>query len=317
MKALNINLKMEHYTAKNVSANITEIVKNVEKINIMRALGCDEKYINGQASGFEWFDEWERILPLAEGHREAERYANELVRFCISVPQTEHSRERSIYRWRQANKDSFFEFYEDRNTVKPNENKESCEKEDCQYLLYDLKNSVSKSTEKCRDIKALTAELFKEIKNITNPYITLNLDISGYEYLRPDPYLSEVCYSKLIRDEKLNKKESMAMYAQILIELLILMKNEKRVSLYFETDGDLSHACALARYLNERRIFEGRIWISVTVESDMDELTKLLTCAYPHIRVTPVIDISDKTVSDDNLKNLFYRYPKGAFLLKK
>ncbi len=302
---------------KKVSLNITDMIKNVEKINIMRALECDEKYINGQASDFEWFDEWERILPLAEGHREVESYTKELAALGMSMPHTEYSRERSIYRWRQVNRDSFCGIFEDGNISNFNENSKISPKNNCDSTLYDIKICVSDFAKKCRNIKALSAELYDNIKRTSNPYVTLKLNVSEYEYLRPDPYLSEGCYFKYTCGEKLNSKESMAMYAQILIELLVLLKKEKRVSLYLETDGDISHACALARYLNERRIFDGRIWISVTVESDMDGLTKLLTCAYPHIRVTPVIDISDKTVSENDLKNLFYRYPQGAFLLKK
>ena len=58
--------------------NTINKIFDVNKINILKQISCDEKYINGSASDFELFDEWERLIPFMAGHSVLAKYKYEL-----------------------------------------------------------------------------------------------------------------------------------------------------------------------------------------------------------------------------------------------
>ncbi len=291
--------------------NITNHIKNINKLNIMRALECDEKYINGSASDFEWFDEWERILPLAEGHGETEKYAEELRMFGAALPEGDYSRQRSIMRWREIHsRTPCFEVeegrqsYEEKNTPRPFPRA-------LETQVYNINDHVSNFTKECRTLSEISRRLLLNTEAEKKADISLILDISSLEYLRPDPYMSGRYYERYMCGEKLNSCELFAMYSQVMIDLLIGLKKGTNTVLYLLTDGDISAACEFVGYLDSRNLFGGAVLMSVSADTDTDKLYGLLSDVYPKIHVCPVIDTDE--VSAELLQALFYKYPRGAF----
>ncbi len=299
---------------KNVCYNITKYIKTLEKTRIMSALGCDEKYINGNASDFEWFDEWERILPLCEGHREHRKYADELSDLGFGLPLGEYSRERSIERWREVNGDRSYDLYEKRQSVELKKRGTEALPRANGARTYDINKYVSDIANDHQTLSELSKHILKELAKDENADITLKIELSCLEYLRPDPYLSGRCYSRYKCDEKLNCSELFAMYTQVLTELLAAAKG-RNILLNIMTDGDISASCELLRYLHSRRLFCGRVHMRISADTDTDKLYELLERVYPDIYVSPVIEL--KGITHEELTALYYRYPQGSFVTVK
>ena len=58
--------------------NLGTFCQSEDKREMMKFLFCDEKYKNGNCSDFEFFSEWERILPHCATSVSARLYEKQL-----------------------------------------------------------------------------------------------------------------------------------------------------------------------------------------------------------------------------------------------
>jgi len=278
---------------------------------IMVLLNCDEKYINGMASDFEYFDEWERVTELAAGHDEVRKYHSELEALGLSFPKEGYSRERSIVRWKKANRALGCLYFESDQWVSVGEVYAHKPDDTSDETCYDVVNNMSKFITSCHNIESLINELSKDISSIKNPNITLRLDIVCEKYLRPDPYGAAQIYKKKISGEKLNLDQELVLYAQILISLLLHLSERKKITIEIIPALEITPILELVQYLHRRRLFCGEIRIKVSCMSDLGSLAETAKKVYPRIWVRPLI--SDKNNLKDPLSQMFSVYPEGAF----
>ncbi len=302
-----------------MSNNIIKEIRNDSKIKILKLLNCDEKYINGRASDFEWFALWEEALFLAEGHKEVKAYEGELTAAGLSMPdKTTYSRRESISRWRRLG-------MENNTGVFEGERIEACSyntsafltekyKIRCRNYKFDVNKCVTEIIMKNDSVTSASKMLSEKLENDKNPYITLVIDINNVEFLRPDPYLAGGLYEKEKSGEKLNMQEKNVLLSQLLIELLIRSKNTKAISILIKTQSNSSAALGLVAYLARRGIFEGEIAVTVDAETDLEVFADIAAEVYPKIWLRPFLDAESKKLSDRELSAMFSVYPSGAFL---
>ena len=275
-----------------VPTNITELLRNSDKIKLMDLLGCDEKYKNGQASDFEWFAEWERILPLCPGHGMAAIYEEEKKLLGIDLPET------TAERWRKG------------NAHLP----ESVSPIDPSIVCLDLNRFVSESITECADYPALRDAALRYIKNGKNREMHLFLTLSDSIFLRPSPYLANRVFDQVKSDEKWNSKEGALLFAQLLIDLsLAARKAEIRTvpHLWAAT----SYEKVLLSYLSEHRLLEGEVRLRAYTEGMTDELLSLCGSRGAEFFVLPepVFRPADLGASlIQTLRALGTRYPLGG-----
>lgn len=292
--------------------NVTELLLNDEKKDILIALGCDEKYINGRASAYELFCEWERVLPLIEGTAQFENYKKELSALGFELPNfSENSKSLSKKRWIEINKSNFFgTFEDDGKQIFDGKIYEYSEKKTIKNPLNLLK-IVSKYTNNCQSFAELCDSVTREIINPESLEFNILFDLCKAEYKRPDRYSAEQIFNRLNSDEKLNSEELFAFYAQILIELLIKAK-DKKIILHFSKSTPLECIDSFLAYLSFRDLFRGQVLIEVDNDTDMKLFFKTVKKLYPDVMIFPKINSS---VSDPT--PLYKIYPRAAFFVEK
>lgn len=302
-----------------VSNNIIKKIKNPDKINIMKLLDCDEKYIDGRASDFEWFAMWEELLFLAEGHSEVEKYREELASLGLPMPQGQTcSRDDSISRWRRMNIENNTGVFEgDRQNICGEHcsdiiNEKYKKTRDC--LRFDVYHSVTKFITICDSITDLSELLCFSLEKNDKSYISLIIDIYPTDYIRPDPYAARVIFEKKKSGEKLNKQEKNVLLSQLLIDLIIRMKNTKDITVFISSDAPSPASFELVKYLAKRKIFEGEVALSVGKGTDLGAFAQVAVEVYPTIWLRPFLDIETKKLDEKVLKEMLYVYPSGAFL---
>ena len=277
----------------------------------------DEKYTGEKVSDFEYFDEWERILPYAAGHSEIIRYKKELK--DLGLPPVDvlgYSRERSIDRWICGNRNRFVGTFEDEREKKYTAPDLKKREEKREYLSFDVEKNVSYFTKECQDFRQLTEKLSDAVKKAKDQYVSLNIKLNCSEYKRPDPYSAERIYMNKNCDEFLNSIDSNIFYSQLLVELIIGLKRNKNIAVTISGGGSVLSGGELARYLHRRHIFSGPIGIFVTSERDVAYLSKLACEIYPEIYIRPVIDCRAVDITKESYIDIFEKYPIGAFIFK-
>ena len=304
-----------------MSNNITKHIKNINKINIVKALGYDEKYINGSASDFEWFDMWESASFLCVGHSELSSYADELQNMGLGIAElSKHCRESCIFRWRHFLKAQNIELEHRVFFCIDGEKKageyvlEGLKKiEKAQDIVFvDINKYVSYFTTNVSSLSDASERIYDVVVKHENACKILILDMSEGKYERPDPYAANKLFLRKKSDGFLNSTEENIVFSQVLIELLIRCKKDENIGVYIRNTGGASSALSLASYLGARRLFEGEIWVDINNISDLELI--LNARLYPNIIVRPHIDARRAGVSKEEYLQLFYNYPVGAFV---
>ena len=301
-----------------MSNNITKVIKNIKKINILNQLGCDEKYIVDNASDFEWFDLWECASLLCAGHGELDVYYSELRKRGLEpTVYSEICRESSIARWIAANGGDSMA----RKNVAVTQEKRSREylekalaisKADKDTTIVCLEDRVSKFTSVCQSISELSERISNEIIALEKSCITLSVELCAEEYERPDPYGAGRLFLKKISGEKLNNKEQNIFISQLLIEIIIRSKKEKNIRLLIKEGGKFGWSASLVEYLERRRLFTGEIWVDIA----SDTVPSLLYKRYTGIKASPLLDLDRLSPSEEQLVAAFREYPVGGFIFK-
>ena len=301
-----------------VSYNITKLIKNTAKINIIKQLGCDEKCFNGLASDFEWFDMWEGASLLCAGHKELENYADELRGFGLSpVCYLDFCRQSSICRWKAANgmEDN------DANTLPKLQGARSgnyvkqllgFDCTDMEYLFVDTSDYVTKFTNTSLSISHMCEKMIDLIGARNNTCVILTVDLFEGGFERPDPYKANTVFLKKKSDELLNPIEKNILTSQLLIELILLLKKEKNIRILLREGGEYLCSASLIEYLDRRRLFAGDVWI----ETDRNRLSESLFNNKTDIRIRPLVDTKKIDFSQKELIAMFREYPVGAFVFK-
>ena len=301
--------------------NITKLVRNDEKIKILKLLYCDEKYTDGRASDFEWFEAWEGATLLCAGHKEREAYARRLSEFQLSVTvPEEYSRVSCMRRWRAVSGSLFEGVLEDRGYT---DTVAECDRALCKIFSehhsqvedsysIELNKYVTEFITEYESISHLSRSLTDICKKSDKPYISLNVDIYNAEYTRPDPYLGQRAFNKKKRGEKLNLSEENTLVAQLLVTLIIGLKGNKKISIIVDKGGQSEAVLSLVKYLAQRKLFEGDIFIKLQELRNIDAFAETVASVFPKIFVCPVIDLWNKKPTAEELGSLFYQYPIGA-----
>ena len=255
----------------------------------MKLLGCDKDILTGNASDFEYFDLWEQILPLAEGHFAVAEYEGELKKSGLSLPCEPYSRERSIRRWRELNSAFYGDLLTDERPYIPltDECTEGYKISEKPCFIYDLEKNAERIFPLCNDTMGLCEEICNELKKVEADTVIIRLGVGAGEYLRPTPYLAQCAFAKKKKGEDLCSKEKNSLYFQLLILLIIALGTEKRLTP--ELLGDTENSLEFISYLCRRSLFFGEARVELTPSVSLSNFTTKALSFYPSIWLRPLI----------------------------
>ncbi len=286
-----------------VPTNITELIKNRSKIEIMIALGCDEKYRNGSASDFEFFAEWERILPLCAGNGEETIYREELRLVGLSLPSSVQTREEVCRRWQMAN-----------DGLQQLSHFKKAEKATTFDWVQFVSEFVISCKGKSRKLSELAEEARKTVGALKSKELHVIFPLFEMEYQRTDPYHAEGALEKMVCDKKLYSEELFLVSAQLLI-LLLKAKTETKITLHLYAEPSSETPRLLITYLKERELFAGDAFVGAFVDQNFDVLHALAGCSDERVHVRPELLLRHKDCTEAlsaQLKKLFAAYPMGG-----
>ena len=292
---------------------VRDFIRTKERSAVMALLNCNPKILLGNGSDFEYFDEWERILPLAEGHIAVAEYEKELKKIGLSLPSEPYSRGRSIRRWREINSIFFgdmvaLEAVEARRFQGVTEELESTSKHCAVYNLgAKLEEKLFSATD---DINALSRAFCEEILACEGNGVTVRINVQGDEYIRPTPYLGECIYSKKIHGEALSSVEENTLYFQLLIPLISKLSGSKKITLEFL--GSTKCSLEFISYLHKRSLFSGEARVELSSPEAVTNFTTKALDVYPEIWLRPLLS-KDRFTHYSTL--LGEKYPLSAFHL--
>ena len=274
----------------------------------MKLLGCNKKLLSDKTSDFEYFDLWERILPLAEGHSAVREYENELKKAGLSLPCEPYSRERSIRRWRELNLAFWGDFSLDERPCIPHTTDcgEKSKSTDTPCFIYELEANAERIFPLCNDLTGLCESICSELKKAEATAVAIRLGVAAGEYLRPTPYLAECAFAKKKRGEDLSPREKNSLYFQLLILLILSLGEEKKV--IPELLGDTENSLEFVSYLYRRSLFFGEARVELAPLKSVSNFTIKAASLHPSIWLRPLIF----TVPTAEMRS---EYPIFAFYL--
>ncbi len=280
--------------------------RNDNKINIFLSFDCDEKYINGRASDFELFCEWESLLCLAREHREVEHYLEYLSSISLPPPSFPRTKIEGFERWRTISCDDAF----DCDPLRDNSKNEllisaktppdrSVEK------MIDIDRIVSENITKYNSVSELIIEVSKGLKEAETEYIYLNISGKSFDFIKPNPYLCEVIFNKIKSGEKYNYSEKLV----FIIELVIMIHKElEELCLIIDGKDAVELSEVLLPYFNERSLFSGKVLVASAAADTLERIIGLSRQLYPGIKVYPFY-----CENEEPSNRLVSVYPRGAF----
>ena len=287
--------------------NISKNRENQNKIKILLELHSDEKYINGKASDFELFDEWERCLPLMAGHKEVLKYKKELETLGIPCLKFgEYSRSGSCARWKIIHSESYEE--KENNCFFEEPMLECKTPKSEKYDRFSINENVSKYVTECKNYKELTHKIIREATEGKNGEVCIEIDAYKAPYKRPDPHTAELAFNDLASGEKYNYVSIQTLCISIFIELLLGDRQHKIHEVYIRANGNAECASALLEYIHGRGFFVGAVSLEILPEFDVNTLSALTERVYPEILITPILEHFDV----EPLKTFAKNYPIGA-----
>ena len=286
-----------------------DIIEREKITEVLRAVGCDVRYINREASDFELFDMWECILPMAASHRCVREYEQRMSILGIGAPAFgEYSRKKSCIRWRVINggdlstgeySETNFNTKFDALLNKPNLKK-----------VFDIRKIMSENINLCSEYDELSKAVNLSYSNCNLAETLLYISISGYEYARPDTYTARKAFKKKKSGEKCNSTEDFVLLSELVIEL---MKNYNISDLRISGFVESKCGAKLLSYLGDRNFFRGMVIADVTVRDDFSAFGRLCEGLYPDIKIYPLLVKKGISITENDLLNVFENYPVAAF----
>ena len=274
-------------------------------LTTMMLLGCDEKYLNGQASDFECFREWIASYPFMMGNETADKIA-EAIGGAIGRPldPTQLCSADASVLWRchcgkYADRDAY-DLCDEKlyKTSKPARVICSDEKEKITSSIFDMTEALLSAGEREID----TLEKFEKSVEITGN-TQISIKVEDGEFVRPDRYHGEKCYLEYISGEILNLNYILS---QIALDLIY------------------GNKCEIIHFIIENK--SGLIWVNEFIKYLSFRKLNVKSAVHFHSEVTPeeVRDtciISDKVipvmsaVNDENIEKISRIVPKGIMVL--
>lgn len=290
-----------------MAENIWEYICGEDIAVAMRLVGCDEKYISGNASDYEKFRELMSILALFDGCEILEKCC-EKIGFAIGE-------ELTVSQIKEISAIDIWQKYPSHNTlccdkISPNirvekdNYKSSCRVED--ITVDYLNNSV--------DVFSLAGAFLdaslKKVKieeRLENPII---IHFFEGKFNRPDRYSAEKVFKKISFDEKCNNYENNIFLCQLVCEI-IYAKKDNYPTFIFDIKNGSECVEGLIKYLVKRSL-EARIYLLADQSVPLQEVRRICLCGNRNCFVTPVVFENDS----EYLKELARIYPSGLIIHK-
>ena len=289
---------------KNMSKNIINYIKKSNISRLLCLLNSDDFYITEKNSDFELFDIFEKALPLFAGHSERKNYEALLKNNGLDTPKYGmYSRQESCRRWRTVNGLSPVE-YESGASMHYNNIPV-----DSNFVEIDINEVLFNNTTKKCSFTDVSANIIERVKSTKRKKIIVNIDLSDTLPSRPDPYSASEAY-KNIGVEKCNNKERYIIVTQLLINLIIGLRENGKIIVVFK--GDPNGSIFILKYLADSKLFSGSSIIDISPCTDTNEIADVAHLCYPNIKIYPRLDISEEVINT----SLFENYPIGAFLIR-
>lgn len=260
--------------------NLWRFILNDEILEIMKLLGCSEKYIDDRASDFEAFREWIDAYPYMKGNVVADRTAEKIGRL-VDLPAVEIPTCDAAFLWgchcgnKAKNNDEKLYL-----SSKPIRVLGCVEKEKIMSPFVDVSNLLSRTdVDKYKSID----EFEKYIENIG--FDQFGMRVVGGEFVRPDSYHCHECYSKYISGEKL---QSDFISSQILLDMIYRKKCEI-IHLTVDDEKGRNWANEFIKYISFREL---NVKIAVHFYKCISPEQVKETCLLCR-NVIPVLSVSD------------------------
>lgn len=290
-----------------MAENIWEYIRGDDVAEAMRLVGCDEKYISGNASDFEKFREWHSILPLFEGCETMEKSCK---RIGVAIGE-----ELTLARMWEYTAPLIWQKYTSLNssvyvdlTIKKcdekNNYRSSCRVENT-TVDYFNKSADILSFAKCLDGGYGEDDMIAE--NLEKPITVRFFD---GEFDRPDRYAAENALKRILLGEKCNNKEKNILLCQLVCEIIYAKKDNYPIFVFDVKNGS---ACTegLIKYLVKRSL-GARIYLLTDIGIQPQEVRALCLLGNRDCFVTPLIAENDT----EYLRELGKIYPRGLITCK-
>lgn len=242
--------------------NLGTFCVSEDKKEMMRFLGCDEKYNQGRCSDFEFLAEWERILPDCVGSESARLYKKQLSFFGFSKKDLCEKRPSPIELWQASNQI----LTEEKKCYFTRKYQEMMKKQGIDVLeivTNIINDDKSAPTENALPVKEVLSRILWEYEDVPQ----LRLDASSLCYARPDRYHATLAWQRFCRGEKLNSEERFVLQLQLLIEVLLCLKQKKMKAILHLVSDDPALVSQTVAYFKENHLMEGEIRFSLSLDA--------------------------------------------------
>ena len=274
---------------KKTPNTVTELLRNCEKDVTMTLLGCDEKYNNGLASDYEWLAEWERILPLCAGTGAAVLYEEELR--LLELP---HGTPAEL--WQVGNAK-----LTEKTSVSPTDRNRFDVGEF-------LSNSIMNSVDTPDGYPTLLLAAKEGLNLDETKEIHVFIDVESATLPTVSPHHAHRAWDTLNSAEKFNKESESILRLQLLIDLLLEAKKQKKRGILHVRGVGTE---ALLAYLSAHRLVPDETRVGIDLNTPR-EWTVTLCRAY---RGTPELWLVPSDFGMDlsaRLTRFFSVYPIGG-----
>lgn len=250
--------------------NLTEYLLSYDKVQLMQRMNSDEKYRNGQASDFELFEEWERIMPLCPGYGSAELYREE--KQILEIATETDPREA----WKRGNE-----------TLQKCANTPVKNGLNLNQFVSDFIKSNSHSSLVYETLVSTVSTALFAMKSDACHVIS---DLPDQDYTKPDPYHAALALRDIKRDEKNNIDLPSVLLSQVLIDLLLSAKKQGKVPVILHLRGRCARE--LVDYLADHRLLPQETRIGVSLRGMSAELSNWSTATSWNARILPELILS-------------------------
>ncbi len=290
-----------------MTENIWEYIRGEDVAESMRLIGCEDKYISGNASDFEKFREWIAVLAFFDGTEMAKKHC-EKIGFAIGENLTPGQIKRSSASliWKK---------YASLNCLIIEDLEEFSREEKDNYVpSYRRENITVDFFNNTANILSFSSMLSEDAKKNEDDEISLKNPIEVLffegEFNRPDRYTAEKVLKKIGAGEKCNNNENNLLLCQLVCEIIYAKKDNCPIFVFDIKNGS---ECAegLINYLVKRDL-EARIYLLPDSSVPSRRVIDLCLCGSRKCFVTPVVP---KNYSD-YLAELEKIYPCRLILRK-
>jgi len=284
--------------------SVKELLQSSDKMMKIHLLGCDEKYKNGTASDYETFAEWERIMPLCVGTGTAALYVEEKRILGIDTAATPREAWQTVTEQPLLQEDLVTLYAVSDQTVN---------------IVSELSNIVrrkEKSPLSYTEIFASLSEIIQEKKARKNKELHFIFDCNFDFFEAPNRYRAEQILQEKKYVENFNKNEKFLLSAQLLIDLILVAKQEALTPiLHLRRWRTAEQLREFLDYLAAHRLLVGELRIGTLLDTDFKFLTVLCESLCDRISVHPELILLPSDFGTDiaqRLRSLASVYPLGG-----